>query len=194
MTPVIDVVVLLGPPGSGKSAIGEHLGRRGLRWHDWESTIVQRWCSRETFIANKAEALPALHEEILEWIASDHAVAIFETTGLSDAPLLSILEGSGNALVVRLDVSEAEALRRVRDRQQGRHLTDDVDANRAVWRAFREHVLTRSVDLVIDTQVQSVDSSADTIMRHLEPERSRHRADSTQRTDERDTSDDGRPR
>jgi shikimate kinase len=164
---VIKVVVLLGPPGSGKSTIAEHLSRRGLRWRDWESIIVQRWSSRENFIANKAEALPALHEEILEWIESERAVAVFETSGLSDAPLLSILESDGHALVVRLDVSEAEALRRVQDREKGRHLTDEVEANRVVWRAFREHVLPRPVDLIIDTQVQSADSSAGTIVRHL---------------------------
>jgi hypothetical protein len=70
-------------------------------------------------------------------------------------------------LVVRLDVSEAEALRRVQDREKGRHLTDEVEANRVVWRAFREHVLPRPVDLIIDTQVQSADSSAGTIVRHL---------------------------
>jgi shikimate kinase len=164
---VVDVVVLLGPPGSGKSTIGERLGSRGLRWRDWESIIVQRWGSRENFVANKADALPALHEEILDWIASDHRTAVFETTGLSDAPLLSALEREGRALVVRLDVSEDEALRRVQSREAGRHLTDAIEANRAVWRAFQEHVLSRPVDVVIDTQHRSADLSAEVIAQHL---------------------------
>jgi len=164
---MIDVVVLLGPPGSGKSTIAEHLSRRGLRWRDWESTIVQRWSSRENFIANKSDALPELHDEILKWIASDRTVAVFETTGLSDAPLLSLLERSGHALVVRLDVSEVEALRRVNDREKGQHLTDEVEANRRVWRAFQEHVFPRPVDLIIDTQTLSADSSAATIAEHV---------------------------
>ena len=72
---MIRVVVLLGPPGSGKSAIGEELGRTGLRWRDWEPTILDRWGTRERFIANKAAALPALHEEILDWIRSEDSAA-----------------------------------------------------------------------------------------------------------------------
>ena len=167
MKPSVDVVVLLGPPGSGKSTIAEHLSRRGLRWRDWESIIVQRWATRENFIANKAEALPAIHNEILDWIGSDPAVAVLETTGLSDAPLLSRLGVDHAGLVVRLDVSEAEALRRIGERPTGLHLSDEAEANRAVWQAFQQHVLPRPVDLVIDTENQSVASSVETIERHL---------------------------
>ena len=156
---VIKVVVLLGPPGSGKSTIGEELGRRGLRWREWESLILERWGSRENFLEHKAEALPALHEEILAWIASDRSIAVIETTGLSDAPLISVLQGSGEALVVRLDVPEEEALRRVEVRQQGRHLDDDLADNRAVWRACREQADRRDVDLVVDTDVATVESA-----------------------------------
>ena len=107
--PAVDIVVLLGPPGSGKTTIGEILGRRGLRWRDWESIILQRWSSGENFIANKVEALPALHDEMLAWIASSQTVAVFETTGLSDAPLPSILEPSGNALDLIID-TEVESV------------------------------------------------------------------------------------
>jgi hypothetical protein len=94
---VVRVVVLLGAPGSGKSTIGRALGARGLRWRDWEPVIVERWGSREDFIARKAEALPALHREILDWIGSDTTPAVVETTGLSDAPLLARLAESGGA-------------------------------------------------------------------------------------------------
>jgi len=61
---VARVVLLLGPPGSGKTTIGEELGRRGLRWREWEPVILARWGSREAFVARKAEALPQLYDEV----------------------------------------------------------------------------------------------------------------------------------
>ena len=130
----------------------------GLRWREWEPTILDRWGSRENFIAEKADALPTLHDEILEWVFSDSSAAVLETTGLSDAPLLAALDRSAAAvMIVRLDVSEEEALRRVAGRARGRHLSDDVELNRGVWRAFHEHVLPqRHVDLVVDTENQSI--------------------------------------
>jgi shikimate kinase len=164
---VIKVVVLRGPPGSGKSTIGEELGRRGLRWREWESVILERWGSRERFVEHKAEALPELHKEMLTWIASDGAIAVIETTGLSDALLISALRGSGEALVVRLDVSEEEALRRVAVRQQGRHLNDELADNRAVWRACQEQADRRDVDLIVDTEVVAVQSAVAAIISAL---------------------------
>ena len=55
-----------------------------------------------------------------------------------------------------LDVSERESLRRVRLREQGRHLSDDTSANATVWRAFRDYVVPAPrCDLVIDTDSTS---------------------------------------
>jgi len=150
---VVGVVVLLGAPGSGKSAVGEELGRRGLRWRDWELAIVERWGSRDNFVAHKSEALPMLHDDMLEWIDREGALTVIETTGLSDAPLLDRLERDREAFVVRLDVSEDEALARVAQREVNRHLSDSVDVNRTVWRAFYENVArNRKVALTIDTE------------------------------------------
>ena len=42
------IVVLLGPPGSGKSTIGGALGHVGFRWREWESYILDRWKTPRT--------------------------------------------------------------------------------------------------------------------------------------------------
>jgi shikimate kinase len=158
---VAGVVVLLGAPGSGKSTVGEELGRRGLRWRDWELLILERWGSRDDFVAHKSETLPLLHDEMLEWIDCEGPFAVIETTGLSDAPLLDRLERDRQAFFVRLDVSERESLARVAQREGNRHLSDSTDVNRVVWRAFYEVVARRrEVALVIDTEAVPPASAA----------------------------------
>ena len=145
-------MILLGAPGRGKTAVGEELARRGLRWREWELWVLERWGSREAFVARKANALPELHRALRTWIAEGGAPAAIETTGLSDAAFLDALRGDHRCLVVRLDVSEDEAQRRVATRARDRHLSDEPAANRAVWRAFHQVVVPRrDVDLVIDT-------------------------------------------
>lgn len=94
-----------------------------------------------------------LHLEVREWCRQDERPAVFETTGLSDAPLLDDLQRDPLCLVVRLDVSETEALARVKTRASGRHLTDDLDATRGIWNRFQAVVSgNRRVDLVVDTE------------------------------------------
>jgi adenylylsulfate kinase-like enzyme len=160
---VAGVVVLLGAPGSGKSTVGAALERRGLRWREWEMTILDRWGSRDNFLAHKTEALPELHELIRRWIAVPGAPAVLETTGLSDAPLLRELSKTALLLTVRLNVSESEAVRRVAARESGRHLTDDTDANRRVWRLVNELDAPLEVDVEIDTEASTVEQAVDAI-------------------------------
>ena len=162
------VVVLLGAPGSGKSAVGEELGRRGLRWRDREPEIVARWGSRESFVARKDELLPVLHAEVVAWVAGGGPPAVVESTGLSDAPLLDSLARDHDCLVVRLDVSEDAAAARVGARAGGRHLSDDEERNRAVWRAFRDHVVpARPAGLVVDTERATPAEVADAVCDRL---------------------------
>jgi adenylate kinase len=69
---------------------------------------------------------------------------------------LDDLDARGRCFIARLDVSEAEARRRVAGRERDRHLSDDIAANAAVWRAFREVVVpARRCDLVIDIDTTS---------------------------------------
>lgn len=145
------VVVLLGPPAAGKTTIGAELERLGFRWREWELTILERWGSRDAFVANKAEALPQLHNDIERWIDEAGPTAVIESTGLSDAVFLDTLVRAGACFVVRVDVSDAETTRRLAIRGRGRHLTEDRAGNDRVRREYETAVLPhRRVDLVID--------------------------------------------
>jgi hypothetical protein len=158
---VTRVVVLLGPPAAGKTTVGSALGGLGFRWREWEVTILEQWGSREQFVANKSVALPRLHADIREWIDAPGPAAVIESAGLSDAPLLDALTAAGDCFVVRLEVRDAEAMRRLSSRERGRHLTDDLAANDRVRREYERAVRPyRPVDLAIDTETTSAADAA----------------------------------
>ena len=162
----VQVVVLLGAPGSGKTTVGRALGaEHGWRWREWEAELVARWGGREAFLERKTEALADLHSRVRAMAAEPGAPLVYESTGLSEAAFIDALTDEFATFVVRLDVGEEEAIRRAAARPTGEHLTDDTDALRAVWGAFTEHVVpTRSVDLVIDTEQTPVAEACDRIL------------------------------
>ena len=162
-------VVLLGAPGSGKSSVGHELGLLGLRWREWEPELLARWGGREGFIAHKQAALAEHHGELLTFVDADHAPAILESTGISDAEFIDKLQEREDTFVVRLDVSEAGALRRIAARSSGRHLSDELEANRRVWAAFNQLVVpNRPVNFVVDTEEAATAAIALEILESLD--------------------------
>jgi hypothetical protein len=145
------VIVLLGPPGSGKSTIGARLAELGFRWTDRERDLVERWGSREAFLSSKTEALPALHEGLRAAIGPGRPPLVIESTGISEREFIDDIQRLFPAFLVRLDVARETAALRVRSREPGRHLNTVPARDDAVWRAFEELVKPRPVDLVIDT-------------------------------------------
>jgi hypothetical protein len=89
----------------------------------------------------------------------------------SDAPFLDTLERDGVCFVARLDVSQDEAARRVGTPSRGRHLADDEDLNRQVWKAHDELVRPqRHADLVIDTSATGPVDAARLIAEMIDPD------------------------
>jgi shikimate kinase len=123
---MVDCLVLLGPPGSGKSYLGELLARRfALEWTEHERLLLLRWGSREAFVANKVEALAFLESDLRRRILAAGRTVVFESTGVSDRPMLERLLRERRVAIVKLVVPQELCARRVSERPAGRHLTDD---------------------------------------------------------------------
>ena len=141
----------------------------GWRWREWELDLVREWGDRENFLANKVEALGRLHDKVRAMAAEDGAPVVYETTGLSDASFVDGVTRDFASFVVRLDVGEDEALRRLRARPAGEHLTDAENVVRHVRSVFHTAVVpARRVDLVIDTETTTPDQACEMIVATLD--------------------------
>jgi shikimate kinase len=157
------LVILLGPPASGKTALGRMLGERGWRFREWELELLDAWRNRENLVAHETEALAALHQRVRDLAAAPGLPAVYETTGLADAEFLDQVVTELPTIVVKLDVGLNEARRRARQRPRGEHLADDDAATRRIWNEFATSA-ARAVDLVIDTEKVGLDRAADLVI------------------------------
>jgi len=154
------LVVFLGPPGSGKSHLGELAARRfDLDYVEHEALLLGRWGSREAFIANKAAALDGIEADLRARIGRGHRTVVFESTGLSDRPMLERLATEHPIAIVRVDAPRALCVERVRSRPKGRHFEDDAEsAGRFHQFWTRDVAPTWTCDLAVDNDAVAGDA------------------------------------
>lgn len=88
----MDAIVLIGPPGCGKSHLGRLLISSGVAdYVELEPILVERFGKGEEFLANKTAALAFIAKHFRDRIANADTVIAFESTGLSDWPMLEEL-------------------------------------------------------------------------------------------------------
>jgi shikimate kinase len=123
----IDAIVLLGPPGCGKSHLGRSLHERGLaRFTELEPELVGRFGTGAAFAARKAEALEFIEASHRRQLAAGGLPAVLESTGLSERGLLLRLAAEYRLLLVRMNTPRDVCIARVSSRTAGRNLNNDA--------------------------------------------------------------------
>lgn len=107
-------VILIGPPGAGKSTIGEALAARlGVAFHDTDAAIeAARGCPiSDIFVVDGEPAFRALERaEVARAVSEERGVVALGGGAPMDAETQEVLAGQ---VVVFLDVGIADAAKRV---------------------------------------------------------------------------------
>lgn len=156
-----EVIVLMGPPGSGKTPIGHELSSRfGYRYTDYEAEQVERYGPLELFVNHRKKAVRELHEEILRSIDASLPPLVVETTALSERVFIESICDKFTAFIVLLETTASTALSRIEARPRGQNLSNASGTNRLIIDRFIQAHGDKSADLRVDTEVVSVEETA----------------------------------
>jgi len=153
------ILVLLGPPGSGKTHLGERLcATLGLSFEDEEAAWVRRYGSRQTFLGSKPDALAEREQQIRARVESSTAPLVIESTGVSDQPVLESLARDFRVLLVKVIAARDTCVERVGSRPRGRHLNnapDDAGRFHDFWMREIEPRYAFDLELATDARAES---------------------------------------
>jgi shikimate kinase len=172
VTRSFDAIALVGPPGSGKSFLGNHLAALGIASYvELEPILAAKFGRGDELAARIAEAgafVWASYEEQLR--TSALAVAI-ETTGVEDRALLDALARRYRVAFVHVETPRSVCVERVIARGDARNISRSGDPARIgrFYDLWCEGVAPRfSFALTVDGE--SVDAAAREIRGFLERE------------------------
>ena len=124
-----DGLVLMGPPGSGKSFIGNALAARGIASYvELEPLLVAKFGQGDRFLANKRAALAFIRASYETQLASASKPVALESTGVSDRPLLEGLLERFTLALISVHTPKGVCLERVRDRPRHLNIGNDLAA------------------------------------------------------------------
>lgn len=147
-------IVLVGPMGSGKSTVGRELARLvGCAHLDADTVFAQAHGPIPEFFAEHGEPVfRRAEEQVMAHLLGRHRPFVLSCGGgtVLSAATRRLLKQSED-LVVHLDVSTADALRRVRGGQGRPALQGDPERTWQRLRDERDHLYREVADVTIDT-------------------------------------------
>jgi shikimate kinase len=148
----IQFLVLLGPPGSGKTTLGKLLARElGYSYRDIERELLHAFGSADAFLANKPAVLARIEAEIHARAADLDLPVVIESTGLSDRDMLMRLPPE-ETLIVGLFVPESVCAERIAQRQKGSNFNNDPETQTRFHRFWEAEIApTYTIDLKLNT-------------------------------------------
>ena len=125
----VDVVFLMGPPGSGKSYLGNELNRHGLvSYTELEPKLIEIFGEGEAFRSRRPAALRWIQNFYREELSRSLLPVGIETTGISDREFIRELSQEFRLLFVRVTTPREICVERVRTRPSGRNINTDGDS------------------------------------------------------------------
>jgi hypothetical protein len=142
----------MGPPGSGKSFIGNSLASRGIaRYIELEPILVEKFGKGSEFVANKEAALKFIRESYIQQLEESSGPVAIESTGVSDRPLLDDVMRRYTLLCVKLSTPKAICLERVANRPPHLNIGNDLAATARFYDFWHKEIEpTYSFALAVD--------------------------------------------
>jgi len=113
----------MGPPGSGKSTLGNELNNRGFATYtELEPLIVEMFGQGEAFVPKRPQAHRWIRNFYRQQLAEANLPVVIETTGIGDREFLQELAQSYSLLLVMVKTSRDICLDRIRTRPKGRNV------------------------------------------------------------------------
>jgi hypothetical protein len=154
MIRAVDGIVIVGPPGSGKSHLGRLLKQRGLtHFVDLEPELLACFGKGQEFAARKTEALEFLRLRYLEQLTSSELPVMFQSTGLSDRGILIDLAAAYRLVFAKLETPRAVCIERVITRPQDQNINNDPGFTASFYDYWTEAIAPSwEFDLQLDGQ------------------------------------------
>jgi predicted kinase len=131
---MIDALVLMGPPGSGKSFLGRRLHECGIASYvELEPILVNRFGQGSEFASNKQAALELICQSYTRQLESREQLVAFESTGISDRSVLESLMQRYTIEIIKVCTPKDVCMSRIASRRPGSNLTNDREANARLY-------------------------------------------------------------
>jgi hypothetical protein len=158
----------MGPPGCGKSFLGNHLSELGVvSYVELEPILVEKFGTGPEFAANKPRAIDFIRQSYREQLADRSRVVAFESTGVTDRPHLEDLLRCHRVALVKVATAKPICLQRIAERARGRNISNDIVASDRFYYFWRDEVAP-TYAFALEVKGDDVDGATNMIRRYLQ--------------------------